>query len=453
MKRFGLIIGFILFALSTKAQYNDDFYLCFDPSTYKYYSPYSTYNYIKERRHHKEYLRKFINDICEICGYFEYRYEKEPKTDIYREKTHQEERLKAWILAAEIYCTAYCDPVSAGGNYEKEYLDAIQRCKQLCTKELDPNGRYSKEIEEIENFGMYKQALKLYKAGNCVEAAKYAEKALPYYRGKGDAVNVLELERIIEDCGSNSQGESLSGNENIKRGDKRYNGKYSISGIGFGSEKKVGNAIYDYKDAPDGTRIFEGKFLYTYSSGDYSEIVKGNYLNNRQIGTWKWISKSTEPRSIDPDKVEKEEVTINFNNNGKVDGAFRYSYGFYGERNGETKYTSARKDVSGDFENGRLKKLRYWSIVDDVIAEGNYSTIDAGTPVGKWKVTGGKVPNGGVTIEFDNRGNIISAVYYDPTTGDKYRAPEWVCRYPESIYKKAISLICGYCYRDTEQPK
>lgn len=457
MKRFGLIIGFILFALSTKAQYNDDFYLCFDTSRYKYYSPYRTYSYIKERRHHKEYLRKFINDICEICGYFEYRYEIEPKTNIYVVRNHQKERLEAWILAAEIYCTAYCDPVSAGGNYEKEYLDAIQRCKQLCTKELDDIGRYAKKIEEIENIGMYKQGLKLYKAGNCVEAAKYAEKALPYYRGKGDAVKVLELERIIEDCGSNSQGELSSGNENIKRGDKRYNGEFSISGIGFSnSGTQKGNAQYDYKDAPNGTRIFEGKFLYTYSlktaSCSYSDIVKGNYLNNRQIGTWKWISKSTEPRSIDPDKVEKEEVTINFNNNGKVDGTFEYSYGFYGERNGKTEYTSARKDVSGVFENGRLRRLHYWSIKDRVIAEGNYSTIDAGTPVGKWKVAGEKVPNGSVTIEFDNRGNIISAVYVDPTTGDKYRAPEWICRYPLSVYNKAVSLIRGYCYRDTEKP-
>lgn len=361
---------------------------------------------------------------------------------------------KTWYYATIVYYR-----IGQSDKYQNiapDWMAKAQSAAMRCN-ELDNNGEYEKDLADINYLIMYMQCVELNKSGKCADAVEKAEKALAYYIQKGDKGKKIELEGIIEGCGSNSQGELSSGNENIKRGDKRYNGEFSISGFGFSnSGTQKGNAQYDYKDAPNGTRIFEGKFLYTYSlktaSCSYSDIVKGNYLNNRQIGTWKWISKSTEPRSIDPDKVEQEEVTINFNNNGKVDGNFEYSYGFYGERNGETEYTSARKDVSGVFENGRLRRLHYWSIEDRVIAEGNYSTIDAGTPVGKWEVTGEKVPNGSVTIEFDNRGNIISAVYFDPTTGDKHRVPEWICRYPELIYKDAINIIRRYCYRDTTKP-
>lgn len=351
---------------------------------------------------------------------------------------------RTWYIAAVIYYNI--------GKSEKyiniapDWQEKVQLAAKRCM-DLDKNGEYEEDLAVVSYFVTYKQCIELNDAGNCIEAVKKAEKVLSYYRSEDDAVKVLELERIIEDCGNKNQGESSSGN--IVRGNKRYNGEYSISGIGFSnSGTKKGNAQYDYKDAPDGTRIFEGKFSYTYEDRYDSYVVNGNYLNNRQTGTWRWVSKSN-----GYSESQKKEVTINFNDNGKLDGSFSYSYGLFGEYLGGNKWTSGRKNVSGDFVNGRLKRLYYWSIEDKATAEGYYSTTNEGTPVGKWKVTGENVPNGSVTVEFDNRGNLINAVYFDPSTGDKRRVPEWICRYPESIYKDAINLIRRYCYRDTEQPK
>lgn len=354
---------------------------------------------------------------------------------------------KTWYYAAIVYYR-----IGQSNKYQNiapDWMAKVQSAVMRCN-ELDNNGEYEKDLADINYSTMYMQCVELNKSGKCADAVEKAEKALAYYIQKGDTGKKIELEGIIEGCGSNSQGELSSGNENIKRGDKKYNGEFSISGIGFSnSGTQKGNAQYYYKDALDGTRIYEGEFLYTFEDRYNSDIVKGTYLNNRQVGTWYWVSKSG-----DNSESQEKEVEINFNDNGKLDGAFKFSYNIVGKHTMDGhKWTKWVKSVSGDFVNGRLKRLYYWSREDHVEAEGYFSTIDAGTPVGKWKVTGEKVPNSSVTIEFDNRGNIISAVYFDPTTGDKHRVPEWICRYPESIYKDAINIIRRYCYRDTEQPK
>lgn len=446
MKRFGLIIGFILFALSAKAQYNDDFYFCYDTSQYKKYdSPYSSYSYIKERRHQKEYLRKFINDICEICGYVEYRYEIEPKTNTYV-RAHQEQRLKAWILAAEIYCTAYCDPVSAGGNYEKEYLDAIQRCKQLCTKELDGNGRYAKEIEEIEYIGMYKQCVNLYTAHNYLEAEKLAKELVEYYREKKDNLKVIEIQDILDDCAThnNPNGTVIAKDDGIRHGKKKYKGQFSISGLGFyNSSTRTGTAIYEYNDAPDGTRIFEGSFYYIYKERYLSDEVTGVYLNNKQVGTWKWDSERNE-------KEDGIEVTINFNENGILDGPFEYVWGPYSTfENGDKSIVLSRELYKGEYKAGKLKHLWYFSRKDEVEAEGDFSTVYPGTPVGKWKI---RRSNRSVTIEFDNQGRPATAYYFDPSTGDKHSVSLWFYECPKEVYKYANNTIRMHCYRDTPKP-
>lgn len=231
----------------------------------------------------------------------------------------------------------------------------------------------------------------------------------------------------------------------IRHGDKEYNGDFTISGVGFRSNgKKVGTAKYEYRDAPDGTRIFEGNFHYSYqtiTNGGtikISDEVNGVYLNNKQIGTWRWVSEQIEGRVLSADKEEIETMTIDFSNDGKIE-SFSYSLGW-------------QNSISGDFVNGILKRLSYRKKTDRVTAQGNYSTTEFGVPVGKWTITG-EVPNGSVTIEYDNRGNVVSAVYYDPQTGDKIRVPEWICRYPRTIFSKVIGLVSNYCYRNTEKPR
>lgn len=426
MKKIGFIIGFLVFGLTIQAQRIDVSAILEQAD--------KELNWYKKDKSKQE-LRRAIRDVEELCEYYE---------SLDYNSSQDVLRFRTWYLAARVYCAAFFDPTFADGNYKEKYEKALQHCNDLADGNKYKSKSFKHQINELE----FSYCTKLNNSGNCAEAVKKAEKILSYYKSKDDTGKVLELERIIEDCGTNNQGESSSGN--IVRGNKRYNGEFSIAGVGFstGNGKKVGNAQYDYKDAPDGTRIFEGNFSYTYNTSSASDVVKGNYLNNKQVGTWKWISILK-----GYSESKKEEVTINFNDNGKLDGTFAYSYGLFGEYMGGHKWTSGKKSVSGDFANGKLKRLRYWSIENKVTAEGYYSTIDEGTPVGKWEITGEDIPNGSVTIEFDNRGNLIKNTYIDPTTGDKRYVHEWIYRYPKSIYKEAISLIRGYCYRDTERPK
>lgn len=451
MKRFGLIIGFILVALSTKAQYNDDFYLCFDPNTYKHYLSNSSSEYSEivknlssyyESADYKYYeLNKAIKGICGLCGYWEYHFAKVNTNSF----SDSQGRLKAWILAAEIYCTAYCDPVSAGGNYEKEYLDAIQRCKQLCTKELDPNGRYAKEIEEIENLGMYKQCVNLYTAHDYLEAEKLAKELVEYYREKKNNLKVIEIQHILDDCAmhNNPNGTVIAKDDGIRHGKKKYKGQFSMSGLGFyNSSTRTGTAIYEYNDAPDGTRIFEGSFYYIYKERYLSDEVTGVYLNNKQVGTWKWDSERDEKEGI--------EVTINFNENGILDGTFRYVWGPYSTfENGDRSIVLERELYKGEYQAGKLKHLRYFSQKDGIEAEGDFSTVYPGTPVGKWKI---RRSNRSVTIEFDNQGRPATAYYFDPSTGDKHSVSLWFYECPKEVYKYANNTIRMHCYRDTPKP-
>ncbi|MCR5425147.1 MAG: hypothetical protein K6E93_10395 [Bacteroidales bacterium] len=234
----------------------------------------------------------------------------------------------------------------------------------------------------------------------------------------------------------------------IKHGSKKYSGEFSIA-HGFDTyDKKIGRADYEYKDASDGTRntrIFEGTFHYTYNNTQgnltISDEINGNYLNNKQIGTWRWDSKRTTYYSIDPDKVESEEAIINFDDNGYCDG--RFSYGL------NLRY--ARKTIKGNFLNGRLESLYYFNSENKVVAKGFYSTTDPGTPIGKW-IFEGNLPYGPYKVEYDNHGNVINGTYIDPRTGDRISVPEWIRNYPKVIYKRTVNLIQGYCYRSTKLP-
>jgi len=53
------------------------------------------------------------------------------------------------------------------------------------------------------------------------------------------------------------------------------------------SPLKGGQVTYQYRDAPDGSRIFEGTFEFYRSGKDYLRI-KGQFKNDRQIGDWTW---------------------------------------------------------------------------------------------------------------------------------------------------------------------
>lgn len=67
---------------------------------------------------------------------------------------------------------------------------------------------------------------------------------------------------------------------------KIYSGKY-----------KEGKAVYSYRDNPEGGRIFEGDFTYTYSYPGIGGVVTGNasgrFKNNKKEGVWTYIKNQT----------------------------------------------------------------------------------------------------------------------------------------------------------------
>lgn len=67
---------------------------------------------------------------------------------------------------------------------------------------------------------------------------------------------------------------------------KIYSGKY-----------KRGKATYSYRDNPEGGRIFEGDFTYTYSypgiEGSVTGSASGKFKNNKKDGVWKYVKNTT----------------------------------------------------------------------------------------------------------------------------------------------------------------
>lgn len=93
-----------------------------------------------------------------------------------------------------------------------------------------------------------------------------------------------------------------------------YDGVYNIKSLGW----KDGHATYTYRPAPDGTRIFEGKFRFEDYKGQTAE---GNFKNNLQVGEWRFF-----------DDTDTEYI-INFDEFGNPSGkvsvkSHDYSYGF-----------------------------------------------------------------------------------------------------------------------------
>lgn len=350
---------------------------------------------------------------------------------------------KTWYSAAIVYYR-----IGLSNKYQNiapDWMAKVQSAVMRCN-ELDNNGEYEKDLADINYSTMYMQCVNLYTAHNYLEAEKLAKELVEYYREKKDNLKVIEIQDILDDCAmhNNPNGTVIAKDDGIRHGKKKYKGQFSISGLGFyKSSTRTGTAIYEYNDAPDGTRIFEGSFYYIYKERYLSDEVTGVYLNNRQVGTWKWDSERNE-------KEDGIEVTINFNKNGILDGPFEYVWGPYSTfENGDKSIVLYRELYKGEYQAGKLKHLWYFSRKDEVEAEGDFSTVYPGTPVGKWKI---RRSNRSVTIEFDNQGRPATAYYFDPSTGDKHSVSLWFYECPKEVYKYANNTIRMHCYRDTPKP-
>lgn len=189
-----------------------------------------------------------------------------------------------------------------------------------------------------------------------------------------------------------------------------------------------GTATYTYIDAPDGSRIFDGKFTYRT---EYTTLT-GNMKNDHQVGTWKYTY--TIAKLFNYKNLTKVETTFTFDDNGLLSGPV----------------------VSKDyFKNGTVIVSESYSL-DEWNLDGPYNYVDwedtrytqkgeyrQGKPVGKWHIT--YPDKGDVEVDYDNvnEWNRPKVTEYDPTTGDKivkYDATGIVVREPK---RDNISCIRG----------
>ncbi len=233
---------------------------------------------------------------------------------------------------------------------------------------------------------------------------------------------------------------------------KKYSGPFSINDI-------KGVAEYTYKDAPDGTRIFQGDFKFTASqesiknllddeySGleniNYEEMkltAQGNFDNNYQVGEWVWKG----PWPIGIKNFYKNQILkYTFSDIGKMEGP---AY-FYGDENDTYTITIKDNEPKGRFDfttkDPNYTLIATWQdghlvgdyllIIDNAevydwnapgykfgnVTKGQFN--DKGDPVGKW-TSEWKGEEGGMRYQlYSNLGDPIECYSIDNTTGDKIR--------------------------------
>ncbi len=137
-----------------------------------------------------------------------------------------------------------------------------------------------------------------------------------------------------------------------------------------------GKATYTYLPSPTGERIFDGPFKFTHPMQTY----QGHFKDNHQVGLWTLVW--THPDAF-PGKPIKRITTINFNDEGYVDGNLKiqefYANGKIVEvvdatyRNGRlngpfnatfTEGERVGKSMSGQYIKGRPAGLWEYSWVD-----------------------------------------------------------------------------------------
>lgn len=163
-----------------------------------------------------------------------------------------------------------------------------------------------------------------------------------------------------------------------------YSGSYELimpqCNCGYPHE---GKATYQYRKAPNGSRIFEGDFKFIDDENHYYAI--GKFKNNHQVGRWEWGVR------------EEEQIIINFNEYGHPEGAVKYKNCEFTIKNGVIRGDVVMRD-NGIEIKGKL----------------NYE----GDPIGKWTIRDPKYPL--TTRDYDDK--YTSSWYYslyDLTTGDR----------------------------------
>lgn len=167
-----------------------------------------------------------------------------------------------------------------------------------------------------------------------------------------------------------------------------YRGSYTINKLYQGRiENTQGYAEYEYKDAPDGSRIYEGLFEWIDDKTYPKEKIQGIFKNNRQVDRWEWYYYGNDGWKLGS--------YVTFNENGKLNGPFSVP------------------GISGEFKNGRLYgKIQYnrspYPYHAVIKLTGYYG--ENGKRIGTWDVT---EQGESFKVIFNENGEEVNCGYRD----------------------------------------
>lgn len=193
------------------------------------------------------------------------------------------------------------------------------------------------------------------------------------------------------------------------QGLKTYSGPYRANAhFLLGTQK----ATYTYKNAEDGTRIYEGNFIYSCITNPKLYLkVTGRFHDDCKEGLWTYTDKSTS---------ETKTLKINFKE-GYRNGIYEYTYTSKGTIKESLKATMKDGVMVGPV-SGHAVQYVFQGGSQGVMGKGVFSgqTDEDGLADGSWKLTM-KLGDGSTRVFYDKwEHGVIKEIYYiDDTTGDK----------------------------------
>lgn len=185
------------------------------------------------------------------------------------------------------------------------------------------------------------------------------------------------------------------------QGLKTYSGDFSIRLGGF---PFPGKATYTYKNADDGTRIYEGNFNFIdiiRPNVCYYKVV-GKYHNDLKSGLWTYTNKS----------IETTELLKVHYTDGLADGIYEYS---------NIKKNVTKMSFKGIIKNGVPIGPVSGKLSEDCTYNGQ--TDENGLPDGLWKSSS----EYGTQYEKWEHGVLHDAYFIENSTGDKSPVDESHC--------------------------
>ena len=194
------------------------------------------------------------------------------------------------------------------------------------------------------------------------------------------------------------------------QGLKTYSGPYRANAhFLLGTQK----ATYTYKNAEDGTRIYEGNFTYSCITNPKLYLkVTGRFHDDFKEDLWTYIDKSTS---------ETKTLKINFKE-GYRNGIYEYTYTTRGTVKESLKATMKDGVMIGPVSGHVVQYDYQFGGSRGVMGKGIFcgQTDEEGLADGSWKLTM-KLGDGSTRVFYDkwDHGVKKESYYIDDTTGDK----------------------------------